>query len=190
MLALKDDHPTLHDRVRKTCADADRAAGTALPLGALVANTTTDKGHGRIEHRRCWAMSGPASLADIDPHHAWPNLRSVVCVESTRRIGDTVSTEARHSLASLPADAARLARTIRRHWGIENRLHRALDGVFREDNCRVRADHAPQNLAIIRHFALNLLRQEHSQRTGLATTRLRAALDDTYLRSILTPLSA
>jgi predicted transposase YbfD/YdcC len=190
VLALKDNHPTLHERVRAIFADADRAAGTPLPLGDLVAATTTDKGHGRIEHRRCRAIGDPASLAYIDPRHAWPNLRSVVCIESTRRIGDTVSTEARHYLSSLPPDAARLARTIRSHWGIENRLHWALDVVFREDDCRVHADHAPQNFAVIRHFALNLLRQEHSQRTGLATKRLRAALDDTYLRSILTPLSA
>jgi predicted transposase YbfD/YdcC len=190
VLALKDNHPSLHDRVRTTFADADLAAGTALPLGDLVADTTTDKGHGRIEQRRCRAIGDPAYLAYIDPNHAWPKLRSVVCIESTRRIGDTVSTEARHYLSSLPADAALLARTIRSHWGIENRLHWALDVVFREDDCRVRADHAPLNLAVIRHFALNLLRQEHSQRTGLATKRLRAALDDTYLRSVLAPLSA
>jgi predicted transposase YbfD/YdcC len=190
VLALKDNHPTLHERVRKTFADADLAAGTTLPLGDLVADTTTDKGHGRIEQRRCRAIGDPAYLAYIDPNHAWPNLRSVVCIESTRRIGDTVSTEARHYLSSLPADAARLARTIRSHWGIENRLHWTLDVVFREDDCRIRTDHAPQNFAVIRHFALNLLRQEHSQRTGLATKRLRAALDDTYLRSVLTLLSA
>jgi len=88
----------------------------------------------------------------------------------------------------LPADAARLARTIRSHWGIENRLHWALDVVLREDDCRVHAEHAPQNFALIRHFALTRLRHEHSHRTGLATKRLRAARDDTYLRSVLAPV--
>lgn len=190
VLALKDNHPTLHERVRQSFADADAAAGTPRPLGDLVANTTTDTGHGRIEQRRCRAIGDPAYLAYIDPDHRWANLRSVVCIESTRRSGETVSIEARHYLSSLPADAALLARTIRSHWGIENRLHWVLDVVFREDDSRVRADHAPQNLAIIRHVALNLLRHERSQRTGLATKRLRAALDDTYLRSVLNTLSA
>ena len=190
VLALKDNHPLLHERVRKTFADADVAAGTTLPLGDLMAHTTTDKDHGRIEQRRCRAIDDPAYLAYIDPDQAWANLRSVVCIESTRRIGETVSTEARHYLSSLPADAARLARTIRSHWGVENRLHWVLDVTFHEDDSRVRIGHAPENFAILRHDALNLLRQEHSTRGSVATKRFRAALNDTYLHSILSALSA
>jgi predicted transposase YbfD/YdcC len=188
VLALKDNHPKLHERVRTTFADADVAAGTTLPLGDLVEDTTTAKGHGRIEQRHCRAIGAPAYLAYIDPDHAWPNLRSVVCIESTRRIGETVSVEARHYLSSLPPDAALLARTIRSHWGIENRLHWVLDVTFREDDCRVRVGHAPENLAILRHIALNLLRQERSTRGSVATKRFRAALNDHYLRSLLAGL--
>ncbi len=190
VLALKDNQPTLHDRVRHTFADADAAMGTTLPLGDLVTDLTTDKGHGRIEQRRCRAIGDPAYLTDIDPDHAWPNLRSVVCIESIRRIGAAVTTEARHYLSSLPADAATLARTIRSHWGIESRLHWVLDVAFHEDASRVRVGHAPENFAIIRHVALNLLRQDPSRRTGLANKRFRAALNDAYLRSILDGLSA
>src|SRR6185503_11206349 len=133
VLALKDNHPLLHERVRATFADADVAAGTTLPLGDLVADITTDKDHGRIEQRRCRAID---DLDYIDPGHAWPNLRSVICIESTRRIAEAVSTEARHYLPSLPAAAARLARTIRSHWGVENRLHWVLDVTFHEDDSR------------------------------------------------------
>jgi predicted transposase YbfD/YdcC len=190
VLALKDNHPLLHERVRKTFADADVAAGTTLPLGDLVAHTTTDKDHGRIEQRRCRAIDDPAYLDYIDPSHAWANLRSVICIESTRRIGETVSTEARHYLSSLPADAARLARTIRSHWGVENRLHWVLDVTFHEDDSRVRVGHGPENFAILRHIALNLLRQDRSSKGSVATKRFRAALNDTYLHSILTGLSA
>jgi predicted transposase YbfD/YdcC len=190
VLALKDNHPALHERVRLAFADADAAAGTALPLAGLRPHVTTDKGHGRIEHRRCLAIGDPDYLAYVDPDRAWPNLRSVVRLESTRRIGEAVTTEARHYLSSLPADAALLARTIRSHWGIGNRLHWVLDVAFREDDSRARVGHAPENLAIIRHFALNLLRRERSQRSGLATKRLRAALDDAYLRTILDGLRA
>jgi predicted transposase YbfD/YdcC len=190
VLALKDNHPLLHERVRLAFGDASAAVGTTLPLADLKPHTTRDKGHGRIERRRCLAIGDPAYLAFIDPDGAWPNLKSVVLVESTRRIGTTVTTEARHYLSSLPADAKALNPVIRSHWGIENRLHWVLDVVFREDDCRVRVGHAPENLAIIRHFALNLLRQEPSRRASLATKRLCAALDDTYLRTVLNGLSA
>jgi predicted transposase YbfD/YdcC len=189
VLALKDNHEKLHDRVKRAFADADTAAGTTLPLADLVPYTTHDTGHGRIEHRRCLAIGDPDYLAFIDPAGAWPNLQSVVRIESTRRVGTTVSTEARHYLSSLPADATVLSAAIRSHWGIENRLHWVLDVAFREDDCRVRLGHAAENLAIVRHFALNLLRQEPSRRASVATKRLCAALDDTYLRSVLNGLS-
>jgi predicted transposase YbfD/YdcC len=185
VLALKDNHEHLHDRVRLAFRDADDAVGTALPLADAAPHTTTEKGHGRIEQRRCRAIGDPAYLAFIDPDRAWPNLRSVVCIQSTRRTGDTVSTEARHYLSSLPADATQLNRVIRSHWGVENRLHWVLDLAFDEDRSRVRADHAPENLAILRHLALDLLRGDPTRRIGLKNSRLRAALNDAYLRAIL-----
>jgi predicted transposase YbfD/YdcC len=186
VLALKDNHPTLHEHVRLAFVDADAAVGTTLPLADLPTHTTVEKDHGRIERRRTRAIGDPDYLAFIDPDHAWPNLKSVVCIESTRRIGDAVSTETRHYLSSLPADAKALAQAIRSHWGIENRLHWVLDLAFHEDASRVRTDHAPENLAIIRHIALNLLRRDPSRRIGLANSRFKAALSDSYLRSILT----
>src|SRR5205814_9837433 len=140
-----------------------------------------DHAHGRAETRRCLAIGDPAYLAYVDPRGRWPGLRSVVRIESTCRHGDAVSTEARYYLSSLPADAARLARTIRSHWGIENRLHWVLDVTFHEDDSRVRVGHAPENFAILRHYALNLLRQERSSRGSVATKRFRAALNDSYL---------
>ena len=185
VLALKDNHEHLHDRVRLAFLDVAPAAGTTLPLADVVPHTTIEKGHGRIERRRCRAIGDPAYLAYIDPDHAWPDLQSVVCIESTRRIGDAVSTEARHYLSSLPADAKLLNRVVRSHWGVENRLHWVLDLAFHEDGSRVRADHAPENLAIIRHIALNLLRGDPTRRIGLKNSRFKAALSDTYLRSIL-----
>jgi predicted transposase YbfD/YdcC len=190
VLALKDNHRRTHERVRRVFADADAAVGTALPLADLAADATTDKGHGRIERRRCRAIGDPAHLAFVDPDGVWPNLTSVVCIESTRRIGEAVTTETRHYLSSLPADAASLNAAVRSHWGIENRLHWVLDMAFREDDSRVRVGHAPENLAIVRHFVLNLLRKESSRRASIATKRLCAALDDSYLRTVLDGLIA
>ena len=185
VLTLKDNHPALRDRVRLAFADARRAAGTRLPVADVAPAVTHDRAHGRAETRRCLAIGDPAYLAYVDPERRWPNLRSVVLIESTRRVGDAVTTEDRYYLASLPADAAHLARVIRSHWGIENRLHWVLDVAFREDLSRVRDGHAPENFAILRHFALNLLRRDRSVRGGVATKRLRAALNDRYLRSLL-----
>ena len=187
VLALKDNHPTLHAKVRRVLADARAAVDTPLGPTALDTTRTVDKGHGRLEIRRCWALGDPEDLAYVDPAGAWAGLRSVALVEAERRIGDTVSTEARYYLSSLPPDAAAIAAAVRAHWGIENGLHWTLDVTFREDDSRVRIDHAPQNFAVLRHLALNLLRQDPT--TGsLATKRFRAALNDTYLRSILAHL--
>jgi predicted transposase YbfD/YdcC len=185
VLALKDNHEHLHDRARLAFLDVAPAAGTTLHLADVVPHTTVEKGHGRIERRRCRAIGDPDYLDYLDPDHAWPNLQSVVCIESTRRIGDTVSTETRHYLSSLPANAARLSHVVRSHWGVENRLHWVLDLAFHEDSSRIHADHAPENLAIIRHIALNLLRGDPTRRIGLKNSRFKAALSDAYLRSIL-----
>jgi predicted transposase YbfD/YdcC len=190
LLALKDNHPALRERVRLAFVDARAAAGTTLPLADLTPVVAHDRAHGRAEARRCLAIGDPAYLAYIDPDGRWPNLQSVVLIESTRRVGTTSTTEDRYYLSSLPADAAHLARVIRSHWGIENRLHWVLDVTFREDHSRVRDGHAPENLAILRHFALNLLRQNRTVRGSVATKRLRAALNDRYLRSLLDGLSA
>jgi len=185
VLALKDNQPTLHERARLAFADA-RAGCTTRPA-ELQTTRTLDKGHGRIEHRRCWALGGPEYLAYLDPTGAWAGLQSVALIESERRIGTQVTREDRYYLSSLPPDAVALGRAIRAHWGIENRLHWVLDIAFREDDNRYRTDHGPENLAIVRHLALNLLRREPS-RAGIAKKRFRAALDDRYLCSILEQL--
>lgn len=108
-------------------------------------------------------------------------------IESERRIGDKVTTESRDYLSSLPPDAARLGRAIRAHWGIENRLHWVLDIAFREDDQRFRSGHGPENFAVVRHFALNLLRRDPT-RGSIAKKRFRAALDDHFLTTILAQL--
>jgi len=187
ILALKDNHPTLLERVRLAVADARTAAGTTRAAVGWDAAATLDKGHGRIERRRCWALGDPEYLAYLDPTGAWAGLRSVAMIESERRIGDEVTVEPRYYLTSLPPDAAALGRAIRDHWGIENRLHWVLDIAFREDDSRFRSGQGPENFAIVRHFALNLLRREPA-RGSIAKKRFRAALDDQYLRTILLQL--
>jgi predicted transposase YbfD/YdcC len=185
VLALKDNHATLHGKVRLAFDDA-RSGRTTLPA-ELDRAETLDAGHGRIERRRCWALGGPEYLAYLDPTGAWPGLRSVALVESTRRLGEQVRTERRYYLSSLPPDAARLGRAIRDHWGVENRLHWVLDVAFREDDSRFRTGSGPETLAIVRHFALNLLRRDPAPHS-IPKKRFRAALDDQYLTAVLAHL--
>ncbi|HEU5227121.1 MAG TPA: ISAs1 family transposase, partial [Ktedonobacteraceae bacterium] len=100
------------------------------------------------------------------------------------RKGQEVSQETRYFLLSFP-DVNTFARAVRSHWGIENRLHWVLDLAFREDESRVRLGHAPENLAVLRHLALNLLRRETSSRVGIHAKRLKAGWDNAYLLRVL-----
>jgi predicted transposase YbfD/YdcC len=93
--------------------------------------------------------------------------------------------QVRYYLSSLPADAARIAWAVRSHWEIENRLHWVLDVAFREDESRVRVGHAAENFAVLRHIALNLLRQERSLQVGIKAKRPRCGWDHAYLLNVL-----
>jgi len=181
VLALKDNQPTLHELVAHHFT---LTAGDAVELEAPH-HRTLSKAHGRLEVRRCWATDAPDVLEWLDPERGWPALSSVACVEGERRIGETVTRERRYYLTSLPADAARIAAAVRGHWGIENQLHWVLDIAFREDECRVRSGHAATNLAVVRHIALNLLRQEPTAKVGIKAKRLRCGWDDAYLLKVL-----
>jgi predicted transposase YbfD/YdcC len=189
VLALKANQPTLHATVVAAFADA-RAGGTDAWHPAEQDHTQTlDKGHGRIERRRVTVLSDPDLLACLDPTGAWPGLRSVVAVQAERRLGAAPTTEHRYYLASLPPDAALLGQAIRAHWGVENCLHWVLDVQFREDASPVRVGDGAHNLAVLRHLALNLLRQDRTVRGSLASKRFRAALDPSYLHRLLGDLA-
>jgi predicted transposase YbfD/YdcC len=152
---------------------------------------SVDKGHGRIEVRRCWTISDPLYLdyvLDLDhvlERGTWSKLGSLVMVASERREGDAVMVQSRYYLSSLPGNAREALRAVRGHWGIENSLHWVLDIAFREDDCRVRKDNGPQNLAVLRHIALNLLKQDTTAKCGTRAKRLKAGWDEEYLSKIL-----
>ena len=122
---------------------------------------TIEKGHGRIEIRRYWTMAQTKFLIDSEQ---WTGLQSIGMVESVRKIGSETTTEVRYFLNSFESDAQVFAHAVRSHWHIENCLHWRLDVSFREDNCRIRKDYAPQNLAVVRHIALNLLSRDRSEK--------------------------
>jgi predicted transposase YbfD/YdcC len=106
-------------------------------------------------------------------------------VESTREIQGQSSTEYRYYILSLPPVASKFAEAVRGHWGIENSLHWKLDVGFREDESRIRKDNSPQNMAVMRHIALNLLKKEKTFKKGMHAKRFNAALNNDYLVDVL-----
>jgi len=187
-LALKDNHPTLHAEVAEAFIAARASAFADYAAADHDHWRTVDKGHGRIETRRHWVIRDPEAIAYLNQGDAWAGLRAIGAVERERRIGAAVTVEVRHYLLSGAGDAATFGRAIRSHWGIENRVHWVLDVAFREDESRVRVGEGAENLAILRHFALNLLRQERTAKGGIATKRFRAALDQDDLLAVLAGL--
>lgn len=143
-------------------------------------HSAEEKGHGRAETRRCVALA----CDDWEKIDAWAGMKSVVMIESLRQSGGEFSSEKRYYISSLAPDSEKLAQAIRSHWQIENRLHWCLDITFREDASRIRIDHAPANLNIVRKIAMNLLRLNPLKRS-LPKKRLKACLNNQYLAELL-----
>lgn len=146
---------------------------------------TVNKGHGRMETRECWAIDREAYLSLIRKREQWKGLKSIVRIVSQRQIGEEVEVQTRYFISSLPADAKMILKTKRSHWKIENQVHWVLDIAFREDECRVRKDHGAENLAVLRHMALNLLKNEKTAKGGIHAKRLQAGWNNDYLLKVL-----
>ena len=186
LLALKDNHPHMYEDVRKLFAWARKVDFDNITYETC---RTVGKGHGRIESRTCTTISDPACVAMLAGHAEWTELHTVVHIHTKRQSGAEVSEEDRYYLCSLSGDTSKLAARVlegtRSHWGIENQLHWVLDVTFQEDLCRVRSGNAAENLAVLRHFAVNLLRREQASRLSVRAKRLKAAWDNRYLLKLL-----
>ena len=171
VLVVKDNQPTLHHEIidflarHKELEYKDRGY-------EFKQYKETDKGHGRIEVRKYTAVD---QILWMNSAKDWKNLKSIVMVESTRIIGDKTTVETRYYISSLPADIVKLAKAIRSHCGLENNLHWILDVTFNEDQSRIRKGNATQNIAMIRHVALNLLKQAQKRMKGVSVKALRKA---------------
>jgi len=146
---------------------------------------TVDKDHGRLEIRECWTLSATFHQSAIRNAKDWAQLTSLICIRRERRLPDKTQVETRLYIASRPPNANQLLQAIRDHWGIENSVHWILDVAFREDQSRVRKDHAPENLAVMRRIALNLLRKEKTAKSGIQAKRLQCAWDENYFFKVL-----
>lgn len=182
VLSLKENQGHLYEDVQHLFADLEDSQYTAYPFDYVK---TVNKDHGRIEIRECWTISDPQVLRYLRGFANWKNLTTVSRIRAQRWIGEEKSSEDRYHIASITG-AKRLLGAVRSHWGIVNGLHWTLDLAFDEDRCRVRKDHGPENFALLRHIALNLLKQEKTCKRGIKGKRLLAAWNQDYLLKVLT----
>jgi predicted transposase YbfD/YdcC len=178
VLAVKQNQPTLYEQVEEVID-----TGLEQDAAAVDEHQTVEKGHGRHDTRTYVTFPAPES---VDPDGAWRDLSAVgmAITESVDSQG-RVRSEVRYYILSVLLSAKEFAGAVRGHWGIENNLHWQLDVSFREDECRVRRDHAPANLSVIRRFALGLLKRETSCHRGIETKRLKCAASDEYREKVL-----
>ena len=181
-LSLKRNQRRLHEEVSDLFDEARREDFAELDCDWFE---TVEKGHGRVEIRRCWATSDAAFIAYLNDRGEWTKLRSVAMVESERRVDGKTSAEIRYYISSLAGDAERLLEAVRGHWGVENSVHWTLDVSFGEDDSRVRKGSGAEMSAALRRMALNMLNQENSLRVGIAAKRKRAGWDHEYLLKVL-----
>lgn len=178
VLALKGNQTSLHADVALFVAEQQ---ANGFRDAKTSRHQTVDGDHGRIETRTTTVVE---DIAWLNERHDWPGLKRVVIVESIREIGNKTERETRLYITSLSLPAEEMGALIRGHWAIENSLHWVMDMIFRDDECRLRTDHAPANFTTIRHMAHNLIRRA----SGKDSFRLRrkvAAWDDDFLVSLI-----
>jgi predicted transposase YbfD/YdcC len=182
LLAVKDNQPTLHKEIASYFETA--------PAGEVAACEDIDKGHGRLEIRTCRVSQQVDWLAAERSYPGafrFPEVAAIAVIDTRVEHKGKVATARRSYITSRPLSPTALAEAVRSHWAIENNLHWTLDVTFKEDLSRLRKGHGAKNMAVVRHFAINLVRDAKDKRS-IKTRRKRASWDPNYLRAILEKL--
>lgn len=180
VFVVKENQPRLLEAIRGLYDDDDEMRWVDCDY-----HKTEDKGHGRTEIRQCWTTSDSEYLEYIASLAEWPGLQSIAMIEAERRTSEGTTVQRRYLISSLESNARQLLYSARTYWGIENKLHWVLDLAFREDHSRVRKGDGPQNMAVLRHIALNLLRMEDTAEISIRAKRKKAGWDNNYLLKVL-----
>jgi predicted transposase YbfD/YdcC len=184
ILGLEENHAHLYTDVEIMFAELEKVNFSQRVYPHTYAKTT-NKGHGRIEIRECWVIHDEDIIQHLRTAKQWEDLRAIIQIKAQRKMEDKHTTHTRYFISSLDKDASYLLNAIRSHWQIENQLHWVLDVAFREDHHRVRTGHQPENFAVLRHIALNLLKRETSRKLSIKNKRLTCALDHQYFLKVL-----
>jgi predicted transposase YbfD/YdcC len=161
ILALKGNQKLLYEAVKEWFEVAQKVDYLGRDYNYYE---QVEAGHHRVEKRQVWTVD----VSELPPLHnqaLWSGLKTVVMIVSERRLWNKTTTESRFYLSSLSSNAETIALAIRSHWGIENTLHWALDVTFCEDKSRIRKQNSPENFALLRRLAINLLKQEKNSGT-------------------------
>ncbi len=181
LLALKANRPATHKDVVRFFADPP-ADQISKPF------ETVEKDHGRLETRRhvvCHEVDWLFSDRRYPDEPRFPHLAMIAMVETEVERHGRLEQERRYYLSSAKLDAKSFAAAVRAHWGIENRLHWVLDVVFHDDLARLRTGSGPQNMAVVKHMAMNLVRAQDDKHS-LKVRRKLANLNPDYLQKLLT----
>ena len=179
VLALKGNQGSLREDVEIFVAEQEAVGFKDCEISQ---HRTVDADHDRIETRMTTVIHDAEWLQE---RHNWPGLKAIVMVESSREISGKIEQETRFYITSLVMLACLIGPAVRGHWAIENGLHWVLDMLFRDDECRVRTNHAPANFTTIKHMAHNLLRKA-SGKSSMRSRRKAAGWDDDFLASLVT----
>ena len=179
VLALKGNQGSLREDVELFVAEQEAVGFKDCEISQ---HRTIDADHDRIETRMTTVIHDAEWLQE---RHNWPGLKAIVMVESSREISGKIEHETRFYITSLVMLACLIGPAVRGHWAIENSLHWVLDMLFRDDECRVRTNHAPANFTTIKHMAFNMLRKA-SGKSSMRSRRKAAGWDDDFLASLVT----
>lgn len=180
VITLKKNQGSLYKNVEKLFKEAIRTDFQGFEHSTYH---TREQVHGREEIRHYLMLTNVQER--VDPTNKWSKLKSIGLVESVRTVEGKTTVETRYYISSLSNDAKLFGQSVRSHWGVENSLHWVLDVALREDDCRIRKDNAPENFAVMRRLAVNLLGHEKSHKRGVKNKQFLAAMDNDYLTKVL-----
>jgi predicted transposase YbfD/YdcC len=177
LLSVKGNQPTLAEIVER---------GQQVGVDALGGSYASHEASrsGQEITREVWVLPWPDDLFELD---AWKGLRSMILAQRTVTEESGQQTVGRRMYISSkrPRQADKLLKAVRQHWSIENQLHWSLDVAFDEDHSRIRAKNSAENMARLRHIALNLLKQEKTAKVGVKIKRGMAGWNNDYLLKVL-----
>lgn len=179
ILALKGNQGHLYEEVKNYFKQAFEVTPEEADCDSY---TNEEKSRGRHEIREVWVTD---QLDWLPQKNEWKDLKSIVCLKSTRTINSKKSIEFRHYISSLEVDAWKIGKAIRSHWSVENKLHWQLDVSYGEDDCKIRKDNGAENFSVLRRATLNLLKSDKKTKAGIKNKRSKAGWDKEYMLKIL-----